>query len=96
MTDLRLDEARHPTQLYIHQKDRITAINELQKGFNREIAKSIETGNVVAVKSVLCNLVEETLTEPRSGTLKALPETIDSLVSGYSKNPEIFKTFASI
>ena len=96
MTDLRLDEERHPTELYIHQKDRLTAINELQKGFNRQIAKSIKNGNVMEVKSTLCNLVEETLTEPRSGTLKALPETVDTLVSGYSKNPEIIKTFASI
>jgi HD-GYP domain-containing protein (c-di-GMP phosphodiesterase class II) len=96
MTDMRLNEARHPTELYIHQKDRLTAIKELQKGFNRQIARSMETGNVAAVKSTLCNLVEETLTEPRSGTLKALPETVGTLVSGYSNNPEIFKTFASI
>ena len=96
MTDLRLDEKMHPTELFIHQKDRITAIKELQKGFNRQIAKSIKTGNVMEVKSTLCNLVEETLTEPRSGTLSALPETVDMLVSGYSKNSEIIKTFASI
>jgi HD-GYP domain-containing protein (c-di-GMP phosphodiesterase class II) len=48
------------------------------------------------VKSTLCDLVSETLTEPRSGTLQALPETVDTLVSGYSKNSEILKTFASI
>jgi HD-GYP domain-containing protein (c-di-GMP phosphodiesterase class II) len=96
MTDLRLDEELHPMELYIHQKDRITAIKELQKGFNRQIAKSIQTGNVLEVKSTLCDLVAETLTEPRSGTLKALPETVDTLVSGYSKNSEIIKTFASI
>jgi HD-GYP domain-containing protein (c-di-GMP phosphodiesterase class II) len=93
---MRLKEARHPTELYIHQDDRITAIKELQKGFNTQIAKSIKTGNAVEVKSTLCNLVEETLAEPRSGTLQALPETVDILVSGYSKNPEIIKTFASI
>ena len=96
MTDLRMREGRHPTELYIHQNDRQAAIKELQNGFNRYIARSIKTGNAVAVKSTLCNLVEETLAEPRSGTLKALPETVDVLVSGYSKNPEILKTFASI
>jgi len=96
VTDLRLNQERHPTELYIHQKDRITAIKELQKGFNRQISKSIKTGNVIEVKSTLCNLVEETLAEPRSGTLKALPETVDTLVSGYSKSPEFIKTFASI
>ena len=96
MTDLRMKEGRHPTELYIHQNDRMTAIKELQKGFNQHIAQSIKTGNAVTVKSTLCNLVEETLAEPRSGTLQALPETVDILVSGYSKSPEIIKTFASI
>ena len=96
MTDLRMKEQRHPTELYIHQNDRKAAIKELQNGFNRHIAQSIKTGDAVAVKSTLCNLVEETLAEPRSGTLQALPESVDILVSGYSKNPEIIKTFASI
>ncbi len=96
MTDLRLEEERHPTALYIHQNDRAAAIKELQQGFNRHIKKNIRAGNTVAVKSTLCNLVEETLAEPRSGTLQALPETVDILVSGYSKNPEVLKTFASI
>ena len=96
MTDLRMKEGRHPGELYIHQNDRMTAIKELQNGFNRHIAHSIITGNPGSVKSTLCHLVEETLAEPRSGTLRALPETVDLLVSGYSKNPEIIKTFASI
>ena len=96
ITDLRIKEARHPTKLYIHQNDRMAAIKELQRGFNQQISQSIKTGNALSVKSTLCNLVEETLAEPRSGTLRALPETVDILVSGYSKNPEVIKTFASI
>ena len=96
INQMRLKEERHPPELYIHQNDRSTAIKELQDGFNQHIARSIKTGNAVNVKSTLCSLVEETLAEPRSGTLKALPETVDILVSGYSKNPEILKTFASI
>jgi HD-GYP domain-containing protein (c-di-GMP phosphodiesterase class II) len=96
LTELRLNEKMHPAQLYIHQNDRITAIKELQKEFNRRIAQSIKTGNAVEVKSTLCSLVEETLSEPRSGTLKALPKTVDILVSGYAKSPQILKTFASI
>jgi HD-GYP domain-containing protein (c-di-GMP phosphodiesterase class II) len=96
LTQMRLKEAKHPTELYIHQNDRIAAIKELQKGFHTHIAKSIKTGNAAEVKSTLCNLVEETLAEPRSGTLQVLPETVGILVSGYSKNPEILKTFASI
>ena len=82
--------------LYIQEEDRIVAIKELQKGFNNQIAQSITTGNAVSVKASLCELVEETLNEPRSGTLKALPKTVDSLITGYSQHPEILKTIASI
>ena len=96
MTDLRLSEERHPIELYIRRKDRKVAIKELQAGFNQHISTNIEKGNVKAVKTTLCELVEETLQEPRSGTLEVLPETVDLLVSGYSQNPEILKTFASM
>ena len=95
LSEMRINQQRHP-RLYINEEDRIVAIKELQKGFNKQIKQSIATGNAVNVKASLCDLVEETLDEPRSGTLKALPETIDSLVTGYSKHPEILKSIASI
>jgi HD-GYP domain-containing protein (c-di-GMP phosphodiesterase class II) len=95
LTEMRISQQRHPV-LYIQEKDRIAAIKELQKGFNKQIEQSISTGNAVSVKASLCDLVEETLDEPRSGTLKALPETVDSLITGYSKHPEILKSIASI
>ena len=91
----RLDQDRLP-DLFIKQNDRLDAIRELHRGFNTQITNSIRTGNPVEVKSTLCNLVEETLSEPRSGTLEALPGTVQALVTGYSKHPDIFKTFASI
>ena len=95
LPELRISQQRHPL-LYIQEKDRLAAIKELQKGFNKQIEKSISTGNAVKVKASLCDLVEETLDEPRSGTLKALPATVDSLITGYSEHPEILKSIASI
>ena len=95
LTEMRISQQRHPL-LYIQVEDRIVAIKELQKGFNNQIDQSITTGNAVSVKTSLCELVEETLNEPRSGTLKALPKTVDSLINGYSQHPEILKTIASI
>jgi len=95
LSDIRLTEQRHPP-LYIQDTDRITAIQEIQKEFNKHIAESINTGNAFRVKATLCDLVEETLAEPRSGTLQALPQTIDALIAGYSEHPGIIKTFASI
>jgi HD-GYP domain-containing protein (c-di-GMP phosphodiesterase class II) len=95
LAELRMSQKLHPT-LYIQEKDRIVAINEIQKGFNKHIADSIKTGSAFKVKATLCHLVEETLAEPRSGTLQALPQTVDSLIAGYSEHPDILKTFASI
>ncbi|MBW2337944.1 MAG: HD domain-containing protein [Deltaproteobacteria bacterium] len=95
LTEMRISQQRHPL-LYIQEEDRIVAIKELQTGFNNQIDQSITTGNAVSVKTSLCELVEETLNEPRSGTLKALPETVDSLITGYSQHPEILKSIALI
>jgi len=95
LPEMRISQQRHPL-LYIHEEDRIVAIKELQKGFSKQIEKSISTGDAVNVKVSLCDLVEETLDEPRSGTLKALPETVDSLIAGYSEHPEMLKSIASI
>jgi HD-GYP domain-containing protein (c-di-GMP phosphodiesterase class II) len=95
ISELRIRQKKHP-RLFIRQEDRVRAIQELQKGFNKHIAKNIDSGNVVEVKSTLCHLIAETLSEPRSGTLRALPKTVDLLVSGYSKQPEVIRTFATI
>jgi len=95
ISDLRLDQGMHP-RLFIQQLDRSEAIREVHKGFNQDIARSIESGDVATVKTTLCNLVTETLSEPRAGMLQSLPGTMDVLVSGYSKQPGILRTFATI
>lgn len=95
ISEVRIRQGMHPL-LFIQDIDRAVAAAEVQKGFNVEIARSIETGDVSAVKTSLCSLVAETLAEPRAGMLHALPETMDVLVSGYSKQPGILRTFATI
>ena len=95
LSELRINQGKHP-DLFILEKDRIVAIKEVQEEFNRHLSDSLKTGNAFKVKATLCKLVEETLAEPRSGTLQALPEAIDSLIAGYSDHPDILKTFASI
>ncbi len=95
INEIRADEGMRP-RLYIQQSDRLEAIREVHRGFNQDIARSIETGDVSAVKSTLCGLVAETLAEPRAGMLQSLPGTVDILVSGYSKQPSILRTFATI
>ncbi len=91
----RLEGEKHPT-LYIDHKNRIKAIKVIQKRFNQHLKKNISSGKIDEVKTTICNLVEETLSEPRSGVLQAMPETIGIMVSGYSEQPHLLKIFASI
>lgn len=91
----RSNEDRFP-QLYIYHEDRIKAILDAQQGLNRQLSKDIEGGNALAIKETLTSLVEETLSEPRSGTLNALHGTVDTMVSGFSANPEIMNSIAQI
>jgi HD-GYP domain-containing protein (c-di-GMP phosphodiesterase class II) len=95
INEIRIDEGMHP-RLFIQESDRLEAIREVQKGFNQDIARSIETGDVTTVKSTLCDLMAETLAEPKAGMLQVLPTTMDILVSGYSKQPGILRTLATI
>lgn len=95
LADMRILERRHPV-LYIRQTDRVDAVKEIQKGFNRDIEEYISSGKTQAVKSALCELIGETLAEPRSGTLQILPRTVNLLVNGYAENPGTLKTLASI
>jgi len=95
IAEMRLDQGMHP-RLYIQPTDRLEAIREVHKGFNLDIARSIETGDIKSVKSTLCHLMAETLAEPRAGMLQSLPGTMDILVCGYSKQPAILRTFATI
>ncbi len=95
ISELRIETGMHP-RLFIRQHDRLEALKEAHKGFNLEILRSMETGDVASVKTTLCRLVAETLAEPRAGTLQSLPATLDILVTGYSKQPAVLRTFATI
>ncbi|MEE8430093.1 MAG: hypothetical protein V3S16_02485, partial [Candidatus Desulfatibia sp.] len=87
--DMRLNEARHPNKLYILQKDKLRGLQEAQKGFNKQLTKNIQSGNPEQIKETLVTMMEETLTEPRSGSLEGVSDTIDILIGDYSKETQV-------
>jgi HD-GYP domain-containing protein (c-di-GMP phosphodiesterase class II) len=95
ISEVHIDQGKHP-RLFVQEASRMDAVREVHKGFNQDIARSMETGDVASVKATLCKLVAETLAEPRAGTLQTLPQTISILVGGYSKQPGILRTLATI
>lgn len=91
LSDMRLDYGSHPDVLYISQADKLRGLREAQKGFNAELENYIKSDNPAKVRETVVNVVEETLTEPRSGGLEGISETVDILVGDYVKEGDVIK-----
>jgi len=95
LSQMRVDMNKIP-ELYINEHDQQESIMEMQDVLNKQMEEDIGSGKLHAVKDTLVNLLEVTLSEPRSGSLHGVGKTIDILVDGYSKQPNFFSTIYAI
>jgi len=93
--DNSLDK-KYIDDLYIQPKDKIKCLRAAQKGFSAGLVSNIVKHDTVTVKNELVNLVDETLSQPRSGGLETAPGLIDNIISGYSSQPDVVKNLARI
>ncbi|UCD33602.1 MAG: HD domain-containing protein [Desulfobacterales bacterium] len=89
---MRLNEARHPHRMYMLKKDKLKGLQEAQKGFNHQLTKNIQSGSKEQIKETLVTMMDETLTEPRSGSLEGVSETIDILMSDYAQESQVVES----
>jgi putative nucleotidyltransferase with HDIG domain len=89
-------QKKHPYKgkLFITPQDKIKSLEAAQKGFSRDLTSRIKTNKTSEVKQELISIMGETLSQPRSGSLKVVPETVNSIVEGFSDKPEIIKNLA--
>ncbi len=89
-------QLKHPYKghLYITPKDKIKSLQIVQKGFSTNLKEKIRKKDTKDVKKELVSILGETLSQPRSGCLKVVPETVGIIVEGFSENPEIIKNIA--
>lgn len=98
LSDIRIVEKKHPP-LFIKSVDRIDAIKEAQKGFNKEISKAAKKdGGHTRVRDLLSETVEDTF---KNGNLdgdlvKGLGETIKVLSKEYADNPAVIQNLLKI
>lgn len=95
-TDKSLAEKPFLGELFVKPEDKLKALREAQHGFSLQLTSNIMKEGVHKVKEELICIVDETLAEPRSGSLKVVPETMASIVEGYSRQPEVIKSLARI
>ena len=92
LNEMRLVEGLHPKKLYIKQKDKIAGIQEVQKVFNQQLQNHIRSKNIEKVRETVVCIVEETLTEPRSGSLEGVSDTVNMLVDEYTREHDVIKS----
>ena len=93
--DASLDK-KYIDDLYIKPADKIKCLRAAQKGFSSGLVNNIVKHDTTTVKNELVNIVDETLTQPRSGGLETAPSLIDGIISGYSSQPDVIKNLARI
>ncbi|MHC4270670.1 MAG: HD-GYP domain-containing protein [Planctomycetota bacterium] len=83
-------------ELYISEHDKLESVMEMQHVLGKQMKEDIKSGKIPAVKNTLVSFMNETLSEPRSGSLHGVSKTIDILIDGYSKQTNFFSTLAAI
>ena len=91
LSEMRIAQERYPEKLYLKRIDKLRGIREVQKEFNLQLEKDIRSNNAINVKNTLVNIVQETFSEPRSGSIEGISETVNLLVSDFAKESEVIK-----
>lgn len=94
--EMRIAEGMHPNELYIKQTDKLSGLQEAQKGFNKQLEQDVISGNPAKVKETLVAVVQETLAEPRSGSLEGVSDTVGVFVSGYSRESGVIRNLIDL
>jgi len=92
---MRVSQARHPESLYIKTLDKILGIQEAQKAFNQKLEREVASGNFKEIKKTLAVIMEETLTEPRSGSLEGISNTMD-ILNEYVTKSDVLKNLLDV
>ncbi len=95
-SDASLQKKPYLGTLFVKPEDKLKCLREAQRGFSMGLTKSILSRKTETVKNELVNIMGETLSEPRSGSLKVVPDTVSAVVEGYSNDPAIIKQLAWI
>lgn len=90
LADMRIESGKLPKDLYLKAGARISALVEVQKGFNKTLKAKIVSNDQAGIRSTLSELAEETLSSPASKeTLSGLSKSVDIIIGEYSHNQEV-------
>jgi len=91
----RLKAERIP-RLFVKLQDREAAALEAQAAFSTMLESSLHSGDVKTVHSSLVGIAEETLSEPRSGTMRGARRSVALLTRASLREPVILKQLVNL
>lgn len=91
----RLVSNQYP-DLFIHVSDRERASRELYDSLTDVLAKAIFSKGIVAVRKALGNIINEALTGPLDVSLEVLPDTLEVMFEGYSRDKTLLDSIHRI
>ena len=94
--DMRIEEGRLPSELFMSRHDKLRGLQETQEAFNRELQENVEAGDSKKIKDTVVSIVEETLLEPRSGGLEGLSATVDILINDYARESGVVSNLINL
>ncbi len=89
-------EHKYVDEYFIQKEDKVRCLRAAQQGFSKNLLHNIVHNDTKTVKNELIKLIDETLSEPRSGGLETAPELIENIAESYSSQPDIIKNLARI
>ncbi|MGC9329740.1 MAG: HD-GYP domain-containing protein [Candidatus Hinthialibacter sp.] len=95
LSEIRVNSNRIPV-LYMEAKDKKKIIILTQRYYNRILEKSIKNGNPTQARNILVQIVDDVMSDPRSGALDVMPETMDMLIKKYVDQPQNLRALAQI
>ena len=96
MKDMRIREQLLPQKLFIQKKNKIEAVQEIQRAFNSQLKQSLQQNDLTNVRKIVQNIVKVTLEEPVSGSIEGIKETVSILVSEYTKDFNVIKSLLDL
>jgi len=96
LEDMRIRERLLPKKLYIQKKNKINAVQEIQKEYNSQLKQSIQQKDQANVRNIVHNVVKVTLEEPVSGSIEGMKETVGILVSEFTKDFNVVKSLLDL
>jgi HD-GYP domain-containing protein (c-di-GMP phosphodiesterase class II) len=96
LPDLRVEQQNLPTNLYIRNDHKIDSIREIQKLLNEKLKLTLIDQNIDEIKDTFLKIVEESFTEPKSGSLEGLTTSVYIMINKIIESPELTKSLAML